>query len=269
MEIVNRQDFIVKHGGKAIVFLLSVLILMVPITLIIASNFGVSCQDSELDGSNVKINKSYPGRNNTKTLIIKVEEQIGMKPSGQNLPQKSKCKKADKSFKRLGDNIRGTKYFPFISRIEKLKNLYKPEQENVLISHALSSFIVQLYENIGRNENNQEALHMHQNLLSQFKTLLKDIKEESVKTSRKGANISQVLYDDLERYQSDLHTVELNYSKCNENRGKKAETPGITISLDTNIGRKTSYYQYFMKLQKTIEVIKFDVTSRLKCEYPD
>ena len=273
MEIVNRKDFIVKHGGKVIVFLLSVLILVATISLIMAYNPSCSCQHSELDDNDVKFNKSYPRRNNTKTIMIKIEEQNGVNPFHQYLQQKSKCRKAHKSFERLGDNIRGKNmtYFPFISRIVKLINLYKPEEENIQASlQAVRSFTIQLYDNIDRNKNNQEALQMYLNLLSQFQTSMKEIKEKSMKSRNKDVNITQVLlYNDLEAYQSDLRRVEKNYRECNENRGKNAKISGIKIDLDANADKKASYYQYFMKLKQTIKVIKFDFTSRLKCEHVD
>ena len=272
MEIVNRKDFIVKHGGKVIVFLLSVLILVATISLIMAYNPSCSCQHSELDDNNVKFNKSYPRKNNTNTIMIKIEEQNGVNPFHQYLQQKSKCRKAHKSFERLGDNIRGKNmtYFPFISRIVKLINLYKPEEENIQASlQAVRSFTIQLYDNIDRNKNNQEALQMYLNLLSQFQTSMKEIKEKSMKSPNKDVNITQVLYNDLEAYQSDLRRVEKNYRECNENRGKNAKTSGIKIYLDANADKKASYYQYFMKLKQTIKVIKFDFTSRLRCEHVD
>ena len=268
MEIVNRKDFLVNHGCKVIIFLLSVLILVVPITIILASNSGCSCQHSELDDSNVKFNKRYPRRNNTKILMVKVEEQNRKNQFPQYLQQKSKCSEARISFKRLGDKIRGKNmtYFPFISRIVKLINLYKPEEENIQSLQVVRDFTIQLYDNIDKNKNNQEALQMYLNLLSQFKILLKEIKEESMKVQNKDANILQVLYNDLEGYQSDLRRVEQNYRECNENRGKIGEGSGIKVSLDANADRKASYYQYFMKLKQTIKVIKFDFTNRLKCE---
>ena len=272
MEIVNRKDFIVKHGGKVIVFLLSVLILVATISLIMAYNPSCSCQHSELDDNNVKFNKSYPRRNNTNTIMIKIEEQNGVNPFHQYLQQKSKCRKAHKSFERLGDNIRGKNmtYFPFISRIVKLINLYKPEEENIQASlQAVRSFTIQLYDNIDRNKNNQEALQMYLNLLSQFQTSMKEIKEKSMKSRNKDVNITQVLYNDLEAYQSDLRRVEKNYRECNENRGKNAKISRIKIYLDANADKKASYYEYFMKLKQTIKVIKFDFTSRLKCEHVD
>ena len=272
MEIVNRKDFIVKHGGKVIVFLLPVLILVATISLIMASNPSCSCQHSELDDNNVKFNKRYPRRNNTKTIMIKIEEQNGVNPFHQYLQQKSKCRKAHKSFERLGDNIRGKNmtYFPFISRIVKLINLYKPEEENIQASlQAVRSFTIQLYDNIDRNKNNQEALQMYLNLLSQFQTSMKEIKEKSMKSPNKDVNITQVLYNDLEAYQSDLRRVEKNYRECNENSGKNAKISRIKIYLDANADKKASYYQYFMKLKQTIKVIKFDFTSRLKCEHVD
>lgn len=272
MEIVNRKDFIVKHGGKVIVFLLSVLILVATISLIMAYNPSCSCQHSELDDNNVKFNKSYPRRNNTNTIMIKIEEQNGVNPFHQYLQQKSKCRKAHKSFERLGDNIRGKNmtYFPFISRIVKLINLYKPEEENLQASlQAVRSFTIQLYDNIDRNKNNQEALQMYLNLLSQFQTSMKEIKEKSMKSRNKDVNITQVLYNDLEAYQSDLRRVEKNYRECNENRGKNAKISRIKIYLDANADKKASYYEYFMKLKQTIKVIKFDFTSRLKCEHVD
>ena len=272
MEIVNRKDFIVKHGGKLIVFLLSVLILVATISLIMAYNPSCSCQHSELDDNDVKFNKSYPRRNNTNTIMIKIEEQNGVNPFHQYLQQKSKCRKAHKSFERLGDNIRGKNmtYFPFISRIVKLINLYKPEEENIQVSlQVVRSFTIQLYDNIDRNKNNQEALQMYLNLLSQFQTSMKEIKEKSMKSPNKDVNITQVLYNDLEAYQSDLRRVEKNYRECNENRGKNAKISGIKIDLDANADKKASYYQYFMKLKQTIKVIKFDFTSRLKCEHVD
>ena len=272
MEIVNRKDFIVKHGGKVIVFLLSVLILVATISLIMAYNPSCSCQHSELDDNNVKFNKSYPRRNNTNTIMIKIEEQNGVNPFHQYLQQKSKCRKAHKSFERLGDNIRGKNmtYFPFISRIVKLINLYKPEEENIQASlQVVRSFTIQLYDNIDRNKNNQEALQMYLNLLSQFQTSMKEIKEKSMKSRNKDVNITQVLYNDLEAYQSDLRRVEKNYRECNENRGKNAKISRIKIYLDANADKKASYYQYFMKLKQTIKVIKFDFTSRLKCEHVD
>ena len=272
MEIVNRKDFIVKHGGKVIVFLLSVLILVATISLIMAYNPSCSCQHSELDDNDVKFNKSYPRRNNTNTIMIKIEEQNGVNPFHQYLQQKSKCRKAHKSFERLGDNIRGKNmtYFPFISRIVKLINLYKPEEENIQASlQAVRSFTIQLYDNIDRNKNNQEALQMYLNLLSQFQTSMKEIKEKSMKSRNKDVNITQVLYNDLEAYQSDLRRVEKNYRECNENRGKNAKISRIKIYLDANADKKASYYQYFMKLKQTIKVIKFDFTSRLKCEHVD
>lgn len=272
MEIVNRKDFIVKHGGKVIVFLLPVLILVATISLIMAYNPSCSCQHSELDDNNVKFNKSYPRRNNTNTIMIKIEEQNGVNPFHQYLQQKSKCRKAHKSFERLGDNIRGKNmtYFPFISRIVKLINLYKPEEENIQASlQVVRSFTIQLYDNIDRNKNNQEALQMYLNLLSQFQTSMKEIKEKSMKSRNKDVNITQVLYNDLEAYQSDLRRVEKNYRECNENRGKNAKISRIKIYLDANADKKASYYQYFMKLKQTIKVIKFDFTSRLKCEHVD
>ena len=272
MEIVNRKDFIVKHGGKVIVFLLPVLILVATISLIMAYNPSCSCQHSELDDNDVKFNKSYPRRNNTNTIMIKIEEQNGVNPFHQYLQQKSKCRKAHKSFERLGDNIRGKNmtYFPFISRIVKLIYLYKPEEENIQASlQAVRSFTIQLYDNIDRNKNNQEALQMYLNLLSQFQTSMKEIKEKSMKSRNKDVNITQVLYNDLEAYQSDLRRVEKNYRECNENRGKNAKISRIKIYLDANADKKASYYEYFMKLKQTIKVIKFDFTSRLKCEHVD
>ena len=161
-------------------------------------------------------------------------------------------------------------YFPFISRIVKLINLYKPEEENIQASlQAVRSFTIQLYDNIDRNKNNQEALQMYLNLLSQFQTSMKEIKEKSMKSRNKDVNITQVLYNDLEAYQSDLRRVEKNYRECNENRGKNAKISRIKIYLDANADKKASYYEYFMKLKQTIKVIKFDFTSRLKCEHVD